>query len=455
MWCFAKCSILISFFVWCLIKIVFKIFKKKDQKSIAFFHPYANAGGGGERVLWQSVRCLQVNYPDYDYYILTGDKINDQQLIDNVERSFKIKLIKPIKCVQIKTRFLVEAKYYKVFTLLAQSLASIILAIECMTKLNPVIVFDTMGYAFTYWFFRLFNCKVVSYTHYPTISTDMLQTVTNSENAFNNQRLIARNRFLTNLKLIYYKIFAKIYGFMGRFTDMVMVNSSWTLNHINELWNIPDRTYLVYPPCNTDSYQKLSLENPYRNKNQILSLAQFRPEKNHKLQIYIIERLLNKLSNDDQKANLKLVLIGSVRDETDQSRVEDLKELVKNLNLEKNVEFKLNISFKELVDQMAQSNIGIHTMKNEHFGIAVVESMAAGLIMIANNSAGPRMDIIDHEENGYLATTLDEYVDIINNVLNKEDNELVKLRKNARTKSTKFSDDNFEKSFLESIKSLF
>lgn len=29
------------------------------QLSVAFFHPYCNAGGGGERVLWCAVRALQ------------------------------------------------------------------------------------------------------------------------------------------------------------------------------------------------------------------------------------------------------------------------------------------------------------------------------------------------------------------------------------------------------------
>ena len=28
--------------------------------SVGFFHPYCNAGGGGERVLWCAVRAVQV-----------------------------------------------------------------------------------------------------------------------------------------------------------------------------------------------------------------------------------------------------------------------------------------------------------------------------------------------------------------------------------------------------------
>jgi len=33
-------------------------------------------------------------------------------------------------------------------------------------------------------------------------------------------------------------------------------------------------------------------------------------------------------------------------------------------------------------------------MREEHFGISVVEMMSAGLIVTAHSSAGPKMDII-------------------------------------------------------------
>jgi alpha-1,2-mannosyltransferase len=33
-------------------------------------------------------------------------------------------------------------------------------------------------------------------------------------------------------------------------------------------------------------------------------------------------------------------------------------------------------------------------MEAEHFGISIVEMLAAGLIVVAHNSAGPRFDII-------------------------------------------------------------
>lgn len=47
----------------------------------------------------------------------------------------------------------------------------------------------------------------------------------------------------------------------------------------------------------------------------------------------------------------------------------------------------------------AESKVAIHTMKEEHFGISIVEMMSAGLITIAHDSAGPKMDIIGAAKN--------------------------------------------------------
>lgn len=32
---------------------------RDGRPTVAFFHPYCNAGGGGERVLWCAIRALQ------------------------------------------------------------------------------------------------------------------------------------------------------------------------------------------------------------------------------------------------------------------------------------------------------------------------------------------------------------------------------------------------------------
>lgn len=107
------------------------------------------------------------------------------------------------------------------------------------------------------------------------------------------------------------------------------------------------------------------------------------------------------------------------------------------------MEFQLNFSYDGLLQAMKSSNIGLHTMYNEHFGISIVESMAAGLIMVAHNSGGPKMDIIKPGESGFLATTAEEYSDELLKALTLSELEQRVLRTRARREVDKFSDESF------------
>ena len=53
-------------------------------------------------------------------------------------------------------------------------------------------------------------------------------------------------------------------------------------------------------------------------------------------------------------------------------------------------------------------------MRDEHFGIVVVEMMASGAVPIAHDSAGPEMDIIGcfNPAPGFLASNETEYADM-------------------------------------------
>lgn len=56
--------------------------------------------------------------------------------------------------------------------MICQSLASILVGLECVLRKSPDIYVDTMGAAFTYPLVRcFFASKVVAYVHYPIISS--------------------------------------------------------------------------------------------------------------------------------------------------------------------------------------------------------------------------------------------------------------------------------------------
>jgi alpha-1,2-mannosyltransferase len=65
-----------------------------------------------------------------------------------------------------------------------------------------------------------------------------------------------------------------------------------------------------------------------------------------------------------------------------------------DFEVDSSVEFMINKPRDEILKLFAKSKVAIHTMKEEHFGISIVEMMSAGLITIAHDSAGPKMDII-------------------------------------------------------------
>lgn len=308
-------------------------------------------------------------YKNAVYVVYTGDKdVSGEEILNGAVRRFNIKLSYPVRFIFLEKRNLVEDRLYPHFTLLGQSLGSIVLGWEALTKCVPDVYIDSMGYAFTLPLFKyLGGCRVGCYVHYPTISTDMLSVVRDHRARFNNSAIISNNPVLSRLKLIYYYLFAWIYGWVGSCSDLVMVNSTWTFNHILDLWKCSERTSIVYPPCDVQTFLDISLEVEQERKgHSIVSIGQFRPEKDHPLQIRAFSALLAK-KTPEERANLKLILIGGCRNTQDELRVEELKKLSQDLGVP--VEFKVNIPFDELKKHLGEATIGLHTMWNEHFGI--------------------------------------------------------------------------------------
>lgn len=119
------------------------------------------------------------------------------------------------------------------------------------------------------------------------------------------------------------------------------------------------------------------------------------PEKEHATQLLAMKAYLDLPSADK---GVKLVLAGSVRNEGDEARVARLREQAQNLEIADSVEFVLNPPYPELVKLFSRASIGLSTMVDEHFGISVVEFMAAGLIPLVHASGGPLLDIVTEQD---------------------------------------------------------
>lgn len=427
---------------------------------VGFFHPYCDAGGGGERVLWHAVDALQKRYDFVEVLVYTGDvDASEEDILRGVKERFGIRLVSNVHFVFLRRRKWVEAQRWPRFTILGQSLGSVWLGLEALFSFVPHVYIDSMGYSFTLPLFRwLGGSRTASYVHYPVVSTDMIAAVETSLPAFSSSPVVTHSKWRQKAKVLYYQVFAWLYGVAGRRNSVVMVNSSWTYGHIKRLWR-PKALSIVYPPCDTRTF--LSLQSAaggrLNGEMRIVSVGQFRPEKRHDMQL----RILALLKHDVLSANwkrLKLVFVGGCRHEEDHNRVHELKHLAKKLKVADRVEFKLNIPFDVLKSELAQASVGLHTMWNEHFGIAVVELMAAGAVVVADNSGGPRMDILKEwrgQPVGFLAGSEEEYAKALLRVMEMGDQERKAMAQAAKEAvHERFSIETFESSFLRATECL-
>ena len=455
-----------------------------NEKVVGFMHPYSEGCAGGERVLWWTIKALQQMRDDVQVILYTGkpltkdgdfQNISEEEhgkvLMDKLNNIFNITLDRPIRVVFLHSRDVLEEASRSRLTLIIQGLASILLGWEAVNGFTPDVYIDTHGLPFTYFVAKLAGCRVGSYTHYPTISTDMLDRVINRVTAYNNDSSVSNSTLKTNLKFTYYKIFSILYGFFaGYFCDMVIVNSTWTYQHVKSLWWLKNRKIkknklniqIVYPPVNVTHLTKLPLAHDTR-KPYILSVGQFRPEKDHGLQVKAFSRFLK---NEEytfsekshiSKSDVKLILLGGCRNEEDQKRVDYLNKLAKEMDIPASqFEIITNAPFSQLLEKLGESMIGIHSMWNEHFGICVVEYMAAGLIPLSHNSGGPKMDIVTPGKTGFLAETEEEYAESIYNILSKyHTEEMENIQEQARISTSKYSDEQYVIEVQECLKEMF
>jgi alpha-1,2-mannosyltransferase len=440
------------------------------ERVIAFFHPYCSSGGGGERVLWAIIQAL--------------GEINEQGLaiqvvvytVDPPTDSYKAHVVKKVKdrfslsipdALQISFLHLDDCEHFlersSYLSLLLESWGTMRLAYVALKRslahCPPTIFFDTTGCAFTYLVASVvFGCKVIAYVHYPTISTDMLSMVWERRRVtYNNQANITNSRIKTYFKLVYYTIFAAAYGTVGSLCSLVLVNSTWTFNHVQSLWwftALTKRIHIAFPPCRiSSSSQSSDNQNSHeQRKRTVLSIGQFRPEKDHELQIESLATLFDK--HPTLRGDVKMVMVGGCRNAEDEERLRHLQGMTKRLNLESSVDFVVNQPYSVVEKWLCQSSVGVHTMWNEHFGIGVVEMMSAGLITIAHNSGGPKSDIVTRFEGkptGLLASTADEYGEAMFKAFTMDEQEVSEMRRNARLAVARFSDEEFNSCFKREI----
>lgn len=227
------------------------------------------------------------------------------------------------------------------------------------------------------------------------------------------------------------------------FINKVVCNSEFTKKIVDEEFGIDGE--VIYPPVEIDKFR------PGKKENLIISVGRFSKLLQAKRQDILIESFKRLIDNGLK--NWRLVLAGG----SEIGGEDFVKELQKKIGAYP-IEIKENISFKELVGLYSKAKIfwaangygvdeNLNPEKVEHFGIAVAEAMAAGVIPIVTKKGGFK-EIIDEGKNGFFWEKTEQLIKITEQLCRKK---LDIIQKEAQKKSQKFSKEVFNEKFKKII----
>lgn len=231
-----------------------------------------------------------------------------------------------------------------------------------------------------------------------------------------------------------------------RLIDKIICNSDFTKKIIDKEYGVS--SIVVYPPVDIENFE------PLKKENIILSVGRFDSPLHSKRQDLMIE-VFQKMC-DQGLSGWKLVLIGG----TSNNRSAYLNKLKRSLG-NYPIEIFTNISFKKLKKYYGKAKIFWHAAgfgedetehpeRMEHFGIVVVEAMAAGCVPVVINKGGPA-EIVIHRVNGLLWKGKSDLVKATLQLM-KSENLWKKLLSQAIKDSQKFSKKAFCQKIDEIIK---
>ena len=229
----------------------------------------------------------------------------------------------------------------------------------------------------------------------------------------------------------------------------IVCNSTFTKNIIDQEYGVNSK--VIYPPVDVVHIK------PKRKENIILSVGRFSQLTQAKRQDVLITAFIKLLGSKSDTfkglpfkgPNWKFVLAGGTEVGAEEF-VAELKEMTEGFP----IEIIESPDFKTIKDLFGRAKIfwsasgykideKKEPKKVEHFGIAVVEAMAAGVVPLVYNAGGHR-EIVTDSSNGFLWNSSAQLLKKTKNLI-IDKSLLIRISKIAKQESRKYSYEKFEK----------
>lgn len=352
------------------------------MKAVVIHHSL-NTPGGEATVAIETIRSL--HELGYIVELVTVQKPD----VENITKAYGKKI--PIN--SIRSLFPFKINYFGIY----QKLLTPILPIHFK---DSDIVINTNGNTLPYGIPNDMPC--ILYIHFPTL---LVNSVGYSNIKYQNS--------------LFWKTYFKPYRIMSNAltkkalerSNVILTNSRFSKDAVKKVYpNV--NPYVLYPPINIDRFS-IAYQSKYRQP-RVLVIGRFSPEKQLE-RVIKVARLL--------KEKIEFEVIGSLVP-ANRPYFDSLRRMIYEHGLEGKVRLTPNATNVELLNAMSTSAIYLHTMYGEHFGVSIVEAMAAGLVPIVP-SYGGCSEIVPSE---YQYGTLEDAAACIShkiNEINSEEMEIV------------------------------
>jgi glycosyltransferase involved in cell wall biosynthesis len=215
-----------------------------------------------------------------------------------------------------------------------------------------------------------------------------------------------------------------------RSSSFITASSQYENNLISENYDIDKKKIKQIAP-GVDR-KVFVLDENIKRENILLSIGRIQEQKR---QLDVLKFLDNFRKID---SNFLCYFVGGPSGKSGDDYLNQLKDNVKELNLESNTEFLGNLTQIKIKELMNRSKLLIHTSHFETFGLVAIEANAMGLPVLTTNQ-GPLSEIIENNVNGYLTEGLinSQVNNFVKNLLN-DDKQFQKFQMNCHEKSKKF-----------------
>ncbi len=218
---------------------------------------------------------------------------------------------------------------------------------------------------------------------------------------------------------LYYRPARVFYRSRVSHIDRLVTVSDFTREFVKEKWRRDAIT--LYPPCPVDLYSDLR---DRAKENLVITVGRIGPEKRLELFLDIARRI----------PDVSFAIIGSISAEN-KSYSETLRKAAPS-----NLSFVI-APLRKVKDILGKAKVYVHCALKEHFGITIVEAMAAGCVPVVHNSGGAREIVTNNV--GYKWDTVGEASTKIKNLI--EDDALRReFSQAAAARSELFGPEAFE-----------